>query len=104
VVLHVSDLDRSVEHYKKVLGPEVSRTKKPERVWFGAAKTKLGLELVASGEKPGIHHICVRVAGFEKKSAMEKLKRYNVESAVSDEGFVRFGDPNGIVMELKGEA
>src|SRR3984885_4187246 len=51
VMLHVSDLDRSVEHYKKIFGPEVSRTKKPERIWFGAAGTRLGLELVASGEK-----------------------------------------------------
>lgn len=104
VMLHVSDLDRSVEHYKKVFGPEMSRTKKPERVWFGAAKTKLGLQLVPSGEKPGIHHVCVRVAGFEKKSALEKLKRAGIESTPGDEGLVRFRDPNGIVMELKGEA
>jgi catechol 2,3-dioxygenase-like lactoylglutathione lyase family enzyme len=113
VVLHVSDLDRSVEHYKKLFGPvvrtkQVSRTKKPERVWFGAARTKLGLELVASGEKPGIHHVCVRVAGFDKKSAMERLKRAGIESSIQntpgDEGLVRFRDPNGIVMELKGEA
>jgi catechol 2,3-dioxygenase-like lactoylglutathione lyase family enzyme len=104
VMLRVSDLDRSAEHYKKLFGPEVSRTKKPERVWFGAAKTKLGLELVASGEKPGIHHICVRVAGFEKKSAMEKLKHADIECSVGEEGLLRFRDPNGMTMELKGEA
>jgi catechol 2,3-dioxygenase-like lactoylglutathione lyase family enzyme len=113
VVLHVSDLARSVEHYEKLFGPvvrtkEASRTKKPERVWFGAARTKLGLELAANGEKPSIHHICVRVAGFEKKSAMEKLKRAGIESSIENtpgkEGLVRFHDPNGIVMELKGEA
>jgi catechol 2,3-dioxygenase-like lactoylglutathione lyase family enzyme len=104
VMLHVSDLDKSAEYYKKVFGPELSRTKKPERVWLGAARTKLGLELVAAGEKPSIHHICVRVAGFDKKSAMEKLKRADIEGSVGDEGFVRFHDPNGIVMELKGEA
>jgi catechol 2,3-dioxygenase-like lactoylglutathione lyase family enzyme len=104
VMLHVVDLDRSAEHYKKILGPEVSRSKRPERVWFGAARTKLGLELAANGEKPSIHHICMRVAGFDKKSAVEKLKRADVEGTVSDEGLVRFRDPNGIVMELKGEA
>jgi catechol 2,3-dioxygenase-like lactoylglutathione lyase family enzyme len=109
VMLHVSDLDRSVEHYKKLFGPvvrtkEASRTKKSGRVWFGAARTKLGLELAASGEKPGIHHICVRVAGFEKKSALEKLKRAGIETTLGDEGLVRFRDLNGIVMELKGEA
>jgi catechol 2,3-dioxygenase-like lactoylglutathione lyase family enzyme len=97
-------LDRSVEHYKKLLGPVTSRSKKPERVWFGAAETKLGLELAASGEKSSIHHICMRVAGFEKKSAMDKLKRAGIESTLEDEGLVRFRDPNGIVMELKGEA
>src|SRR5580692_7137842 len=102
VVLHVSDLDRSVEHYKKLLGPEVSRTKKPERVWFGAARTKLGLELVATGEQPSIHHICVRVAGFDKKSAVAKLKGAGIETIAGDEGLVRFRDPNGFIMELKG--
>ena len=104
VMLHVSDLDRSAEHYKKILGPEVSRTRKPERVWFGAARTKLGLELVAAGDKPGIHHICVRVSGFDKKSVIEKLKRADIQSTLGDEGLVRFRDPNGFVMELKGES
>jgi catechol 2,3-dioxygenase-like lactoylglutathione lyase family enzyme len=104
VVLHVSDLDRSAEHYKKVFGAEVSRTRKPERVWFGAARTKLGLELVGAGEKPSIHHICVRIAGSDKKSALEKLKRAHIESSIGDEGLVRFRDPNGIVMELKDKA
>src|SRR5579863_1187887 len=97
VMLRVSDLDRSAEHYKKFFGPEVSRSRKPERVWFSAARTKVGLELAAAGEKPSIDHICVRVAGFDKKSGMEKLKRANIESVVGDEGLLRFRDPNGFV-------
>lgn len=104
VMLHVTDLDKSAEHYRKFFGDVVSRTKKPERVWFGAARTRLGLERVARGEKPGIHHICVRVAGFDKKLAIEKLKRRNIDCGASAEGHVQFRDPNGIVMELKGEA
>src|ERR1700689_2224970 len=92
-----------IENYQP---PEMR--KNLERVWFRAARTKLGLELVAAGEKPSIHHVCVRVAGFDKKSAMEKLKRADIESSIqntpADEGFVRFRDPNGIVMELKGES
>jgi hypothetical protein len=62
------------------------------------------LELAAAGEKPSIHHICLRIAGFDRKVAMEKLKRIDVESAVSDEGLLRFRDPNGMTMELKGES
>lgn len=104
VMLHVSDLDRSAEHYRKIFGPEASRTKKPERVWFGAARTRLGIERAADGEKPSIHHICVRVAGFEKNAALEKLKRNDIDHMISNEGLLRFYDPNGIVMELKGGA
>ena len=104
VMLHVSDLDHSAEHYQKLFGAPLSRTKKPDRVWFGAAKTKLGLELVAAGEKPSIHHICLRVAGFERKAATEKLKHADIPSEVSEEGFLRFRDPNGLTMELKGES
>src|SRR5580700_360800 len=104
VMLHVSDLDHSVEHYQKLFGAPLSRTKKPDRVWFRAAKTKLGLELVAAGEKPSIHHICVRVAGFERKAATEKLKRADILSEVSDEGLLRFRDPNQMTMELKGDS
>ena len=104
VMLHVSDLDHSTEYYKKLFGPEQSRTKKPQRVWFVAARTKLGLQLADTGQKPSIHHICVRVAGFEKKSAIEKLKRAGIENSIGDEGLLQFRDPNGMTMELKGEA
>ena len=104
VMLHVSDLDHSAEHYQKLFGAPLSRTKKPDRVWFGAAKTKLGLESVSAGEKPNIHHICLRVSGFDRKAAAEKLKHADIPSEVSDEGLLRFRDPNGLTMELKGEA
>ena len=105
VMLRVSDLDRSAEHYRKIFGAELSRSKKPpQRVWFGAARTKLGLEAAAEGEKPNIHQICVRVAGFDKKAAIEKLKKADIEASLVEEGRVRFKDLNGMTMELKGEA
>jgi catechol 2,3-dioxygenase-like lactoylglutathione lyase family enzyme len=105
LMLHVSDLEKSAAHYRKLFGPEAARTKKPDRVWFAVANTRLGLETAAAGEKPGIHHICVRVAGFDRKAGTEKLKRAGVEVAPSnDENLLRFRDPHGIVMELKADA
>lgn len=105
VTLRVSNLDRSVEHYRKLFGPEASRTSKPARVWFGAARTKIGLEPVAAGEKPAVHHICVRVAGFDRKIAADKLQRLSVTVVPSDEDrVIRFRDPNGLLMELKADA
>src|SRR5690242_3511169 len=93
LILRVSDLEKSAAHYRKVLGMEVSRTKNPDRVWFAAAKTRLGLEVVASGEKPSIHHITVRVAGFDPRKGAEKLKAAGVEVVPTNEkNTVRFRD------------
>jgi catechol 2,3-dioxygenase-like lactoylglutathione lyase family enzyme len=102
IMLRVSDLGKSTEHYRKIFGPEASKTAKPNRVWFQIVRTKLGLEPVTSEEKPSVHHICVRVAGFDKKAVTEKLKKAGVEVVpAGDEDVVRFKDLNGLTMELK---
>jgi catechol 2,3-dioxygenase-like lactoylglutathione lyase family enzyme len=101
IMLHVSDLERSVVHYRKFFGMEASRTTNPARVWFGAAKTRLGLEQVAAGEAPSVHHICVRVA----RVIPDKLKAAGVEILpANDEKLLRFRDPDGLLMELKGDS
>ena len=105
IVLTVADIEKSAAYYRKFFGMEVVRTKKPERAWFQAAKTRLGLETVGEGKMPGIDHVCIRVAGFERKAVTEKLKKLGVEIAPSnDEALLRFQDPNGLVMELKAGA
>lgn len=103
VMLQVTDVAKSAEHYRKLLGPEVAGGKKSGEVWFHAGRTRLGLQ-TATG-KPGVDHICIRVAEFDRKKTAERLKRVEVESMSSPEqGLLRFRDPNGIVTELKGEA
>jgi catechol 2,3-dioxygenase-like lactoylglutathione lyase family enzyme len=105
IMLHVSDLERSVVHYRKFFGMEISRAKTPARVWFGAAKTRLGLEQVAAGDPPSVHHVCVRVA----RIVPDRLKALGVEilpanSESKGEKLLRFRDPHGLVMELKAES
>jgi catechol 2,3-dioxygenase-like lactoylglutathione lyase family enzyme len=101
VMLRVADLERSVAFYRKFFGMESERTKKPERVWFQIAKTRLGLEPVASGEQPAVHHFCLSVLAINRKTIAEKLKRIGVDAtAANDEQALRFTDPNGIVVEL----
>jgi catechol 2,3-dioxygenase-like lactoylglutathione lyase family enzyme len=104
LILKVSNLEASAAHYKKIFGPEASRSKKPERVWFQIAKTRLGLEQVVAAEKPSIHHISIRVADFDSKSAPAKLKGANIEVIESTPKSVMFKDLNGIPMEIRGEA
>ena len=103
LVLRVTDLEKSAAHYKKIFGPELPRTKKPDRVWFQVARTRLALELVGAGEKPSIHHLSVRVAGFDAKTAVAKLKQAKVEVASSTAKTVTFRDLHGIEMELRGD-
>jgi len=102
VLLRVSNLEKSTAHYRKIFGMETSHAR--NRVWFTVAKTKLGLEAAPAGEKPSIHHICIRVAGFERKKAAEKLKGIKVEVLPQDDlGLVRFRDLNGLVFAMTGE-
>jgi len=102
VMLRGSNLERSVEHYRKIFGKEVSRDRKPASAWFGVGRTRLGLEAAASGEKPGIHHICVRVADFNKKRMTEGLTAAGAQIVRSDEKDVlSFRDPHGLVTEIR---
>jgi hypothetical protein len=80
------------------------RTKKPDRVWFQLAHTRLGLEQIAPGEKPSIHHISVRVAGFDAKAAVAKLKQSKIAVVAFTARTVTFKDLNGIEMEMQGNA
>ena len=101
IVLAVSDLEKSAAYYRRFFGMEVSRTKKPDRTWFAAARTRLGLQAVAPGSTPKVDHVCIKAAGFDQREITEKLKELKVEVIPSsDEGFLRFRDPHDIVMEL----
>jgi catechol 2,3-dioxygenase-like lactoylglutathione lyase family enzyme len=105
IMLAVTDLEKSAAHYRKIFGMEVSRTKKPERIWFAAAKTRLGLETVAAGKMPSVEHVCIRVAGFDRRAATDKITKLGAKIAPSnDEALLRFEDPNGLLMELKAGA
>ncbi len=105
IMLAVTDLEKSAAHYRKIFGMEVSRTRKPERIWFAAAKTRLGLETVAAGKMPSVDHVCIKIAGFDRKAVGDKLQKLGAEIAPSnDENLLRFKDLNGLVMELKSGA
>jgi catechol 2,3-dioxygenase-like lactoylglutathione lyase family enzyme len=102
VMLRVTDLEKSAAFYRTFFGNERPRTKdKPERVWFQIGNTRLGLESVA-GNNPAIDHVCITVAGFDRRALETALKQLGVESSPSnDEKLLRFRDPHGIICELK---
>jgi len=102
IVVTASDLEKSSAFYTKFFGQPVSRSKKPERIWFGVAQTRLALEPVTAGSKPAIERVCVKIAGFDRRVTREKLKKVGVEAVpAEDEHLLRFKDPNGFTIELK---
>jgi catechol 2,3-dioxygenase-like lactoylglutathione lyase family enzyme len=97
IVLSVSDMDKAAAHYEKFFGAPASKTKKPERISFAVAQTRLVLE----PGKPAIERVCFRIAGFDKKVTAEKLKKLGVDTTYTDEHLLRFKDPNGFTIDLK---
>jgi catechol 2,3-dioxygenase-like lactoylglutathione lyase family enzyme len=102
IMLRVSDLASSTEHYRKLFGREASRQQNPARVWFNVANTRLGMQPVASGEEPAVDHFSLTVVAFNREEITRKLKQLGVELAPSnDEKLLRFRDPHGFIVELK---
>jgi catechol 2,3-dioxygenase-like lactoylglutathione lyase family enzyme len=103
IMVSVTDLEKSATHYRKLFGQEVSREKNPQRVWFKLAATKVGLESVPPGQKPGFSHYCVRVAGFDRTATTPKLAKLGAKAETeSEKGTLRFRDLYNLPVEVVG--
>jgi len=103
VVLRVPDLEKAAAFYRTFFGQETSREQNPARLWFTAARTRLGLERVAPDETPHINRFRIRVAGFDPQVVTRKLGAIGVTVAPgADRGVLRFSDADGITVELRG--
>ena len=104
VVLKVPDIEKSAGFYRKFLGMETSRDRTAERIWFTAARTRLGLEKSAEGQTPPhIDRFGIRVAAFDRQTITRKLGANGVLVLPSpDKNGVRFRDADGFVVELRG--
>ena len=101
IMLSVTDVDKSAEHYRKLFGPEESRERNQQRVWFKLADTKLGLEAAPAGQKPSFSHFCVKVAGFDRAVAASRLQKLGVKvEAGGEKGTLRFRDLHNIAVEV----
>jgi len=103
VMVSVTDIEKSADHYKKLFGPEASRTDHGKRVWFKLASGRLGLEVAPEGKKPGFSRFCVKAADFNKGAAMAKLQKLGIKAeAGAEKGSVRFNDLNNLPVEVVG--
>jgi catechol 2,3-dioxygenase-like lactoylglutathione lyase family enzyme len=101
IMVSVSDVEKSAAHYRKLFGPEAAREAQGKRVWFRLADTRLGLEAAPAGQKPGFSHFCVKVAGFHRAAATERLHKLGIPVETgSEKGTLQFRDLNNITAEV----
>ncbi|WP_280250731.1 VOC family protein [Nocardia abscessus] len=116
--LNVSDLDRSVEFYRRALGFErLAASTDAQRRWaFLGADGKLVVTLweqsdgMFSAETPGLHHLSFQVDSIDQVRAVERVLR-ELSVAFAHDGVVAHGegvasggifftDPDGIRLEV----
>ena len=103
VVVRVPDLEKSAAFYRRFFGMETARDRTPERLWFTAARSRLGLEKASADEMPHIDRFGIRVAAFDRQAVARKLREIGV-TVLSPPGpkVLRFRDADGIAVELRG--
>ncbi|MBF6335839.1 VOC family protein [Nocardia abscessus] len=116
--LNVSDLDRSVDFYRRALGFEqLAASTDAQRRWaFLGADGKLVVTLweqsdgTFSAETPGLHHLSFQVDNIDQVRAVERVLR-ELSVAFAHDGVVAHGegvasggifftDPDGIRLEV----
>src|SRR5688500_12011712 len=102
-MMQVPDLEKSAVFYRRFFGKESARDRSPERIWFTAARTRLGLEKVAAGQVPHINRFGIRVAALDRQAVTRKLAAIGVTVLPSTgDNLLRFRDADGITVELRG--
>ncbi len=114
VTLSVSDVQRSVEFYQRVLGLPLVTTQGTERDWDAPAVPVLGIGngpqfiALSRGDRPHINHYCLGMEGFDAAEIVARLAEHGIEARVrmradSDppaEELI-FTDPDGIPVQIQ---
>ena len=114
VTLTVSDVQRSVEFYQRVLGLPLVTTQGTERDWDAPAVPVLGIgegpQFIAfsQGDRPHINHYCLGMEGFDAAEIVARLAEHGIEARVrmradSDPPAeeLMFPDPDGIPVQIQ---
>ena len=114
VTLTVSDVQRSVEFYQRVLGLPLVTTQGTERDWSAAAVPVLGIgdgpQFIAFGRgaTPSINHYCLGMEGFHAAEVVDRLAAHGITARVrmradSDPPAeeLMFNDPDGIAVQIQ---
>ncbi len=102
IMLHVSNVDRSVAFYQKMFGLKESG-RRSGVVYFSDGETGLALKQTAGDEKPNIHHYAVKVPKLDRSKVTNGLTALGATLLPADDESkhaIRFADPDGLIVEL----
>jgi catechol 2,3-dioxygenase-like lactoylglutathione lyase family enzyme len=101
ILINVSNVEKSVAFYQKILGPVINPSSRPRRTWFSAGGgNRVGLALVESGQKPGIDHYCL-TAAFDRAALTKGIEAAGAKIIQGDVAAgIDFLDVNGIHVQV----
>jgi catechol 2,3-dioxygenase-like lactoylglutathione lyase family enzyme len=100
VVLRVSELDKSLQFYRRFFGSEMKSAGPGPTVGFQVAGTRLLLEKAAAGQPAGIERIGINVRSFDRGAVSRQLTQLGAQVSTEPKQSLRFTDPFGLVVEL----
>ena len=101
ILLHVSDPEKSVAHYRKFLGQPMPGNN--GRIWFQVGPSRIGLLRTPVGEASGVDHFCVSAATFNYDDAVRKLRQIGAKVENPEvAGAPQFRDPDGLLIQVMG--
>ena len=106
VLLHVTDIEKSMPYYRLVYGADIktTRTTNPDRLWLQLeGNTRIGLQKAPAGQKPRIDHYCIKVAAFDREAVAAGLRQIGLKvlPSTDEPDVLRFADNYEITVELK---
>jgi len=101
VLLHVTDLDKSLQFYRRFFGQETQSGTPGTAASFQVAGTRLLLQKTSSDESPGIARIGIQVQPFDRKALTRELTKLGAHVAPDSTKDLRFTDPFGLTLALQ---
>lgn len=103
ILLNVSDRDRAIAFYQRILGAPVERSER--RLWFQAGASRIGVLKSPDGERAGVSQFGIVAARFPLDVTLDRLERLGARAvgrSVDTPGAVAFLDPDGLRIQVAG--
>jgi catechol 2,3-dioxygenase-like lactoylglutathione lyase family enzyme len=98
VVLHVADVEKSLQFYRKFFGKEAGHA--ADRAWFKVMSTSLAIEKAPQGGPTRIDRIVVKCDRFDRSNVSAELTKLGAQVDPAGGKSLRFRDPIGLGIEL----